>query len=77
MPDVDSRVTVLGHVVRGGTPTAFDRLLGARLGNVALRALREGLDVVLAATAKFPSGNSELARWRRRIYGEVETTLAK
>lgn len=42
MPDVDSRVTVLGHVVRGGTPSAFERLLGARLGNVALRALCEG-----------------------------------
>jgi 6-phosphofructokinase 1 len=41
-PDVDSRVTVLGHVVRGGAPTAFDRLLGARLANGAMRALAEG-----------------------------------
>jgi len=41
-PDVDSRVTVLGHVVRGGAPTAFDRLLGARLANAAMRALAEG-----------------------------------
>ncbi|MFZ1866846.1 MAG: 6-phosphofructokinase, partial [Polyangiales bacterium] len=32
--DVETRVTVLGHVVRGGRPSAFDRLLGSRLGNV-------------------------------------------
>jgi 6-phosphofructokinase 1 len=42
MPDVDTRVTVLGHVVRGGAPTAFDRLLAARLANAAVRALVDG-----------------------------------
>jgi 6-phosphofructokinase 1 len=42
LPDVDTRVTVLGHVVRGGTPTGFDRLLGARLANAAVRSLAEG-----------------------------------
>lgn len=42
LPDVDTRVTVLGHVVRGGTPTAFDRLLGARLANAALRGMVAG-----------------------------------
>ncbi len=36
---VDTRVTVLGHVVRGGSPSAFDRLLGARLANSAMREL--------------------------------------
>jgi 6-phosphofructokinase 1 len=41
-PGVDTRVTVLGHVVRGGAPTAFDRLLGARLANAAVRALADG-----------------------------------
>ena len=41
-PEVDTRATVLGHVVRGGSPTAFDRLLGARLANAALRGLAEG-----------------------------------
>lgn len=40
--DVDSRVTVLGHVVRGGTPSAFDRLLAARLANAAVRGLVDG-----------------------------------
>jgi 6-phosphofructokinase 1 len=42
LPEVDSRVTVLGHIVRGGSPSAFDRLLGARLANVAVRALMDG-----------------------------------
>jgi 6-phosphofructokinase 1 len=36
---IETRVTVLGHVVRGGRPSAFDRLLGSRLANVAVRAL--------------------------------------
>lgn len=36
---IETRVTVLGHVVRGGRPSAFDRLLGSRLANVGVRAL--------------------------------------
>ncbi|QUL99065.1 MAG: 6-phosphofructokinase [Candidatus Fermentithermobacillus carboniphilus] len=36
------RVTVLGHVQRGGTPTAFDRLLASRLGAKAVDVLYEG-----------------------------------
>jgi 6-phosphofructokinase 1 len=35
----DLRVTVLGHIQRGGTPTAFDRLLGTRLGAAAVTQL--------------------------------------
>ena len=42
LSDVHTRVTVLGHVVRGGSPSAFDRLLGARLANAAVRALADG-----------------------------------
>ena len=37
-----TRVTVLGHVVRGGRPSSFDRLLGTRLANVAVQALIAG-----------------------------------
>jgi 6-phosphofructokinase 1 len=36
------RVTALGHVQRGGRPSAFDRLLATRLGAAAARALHEG-----------------------------------
>uniref|UniRef100_A0A9L0RZY5 ATP-dependent 6-phosphofructokinase n=1 Tax=Equus caballus TaxID=9796 RepID=A0A9L0RZY5_HORSE len=37
----DTRVTVLGHVQRGGTPSAFDRILGSRMGVEAVMALLE------------------------------------
>ncbi|XP_055997392.1 ATP-dependent 6-phosphofructokinase-like isoform X2 [Ostrea edulis] len=37
----DTRVTVLGHVQRGGKPTAFDRILGARMGAEAVLALMD------------------------------------
>lgn len=41
LPDKgEARVTVLGHVQRGGSPSAFDRILGARLGEAAVRAVQ-------------------------------------
>lgn len=40
--DVDARVTVLGHIQRGGCPTHNDRVLGSRLGDFAVRKLIEG-----------------------------------
>src|SRR4051812_3951554 len=46
---IETRVTVLGHVVRGGRPSAFDRLLGSRLANVAVRALAGGVSHKMAA----------------------------
>jgi 6-phosphofructokinase 1 len=46
---IETRVTVLGHVVRGGRPSAFDRLLGSRLANVAVRALLANLTHKMAA----------------------------
>ncbi len=45
----ETRTTVLGHVVRGGTPTAQDRVLGNRFGAAAIRALDDGLDGVMVA----------------------------
>ncbi len=38
----ESRVTVLGHVQRGGTPTAFDRWLATRYGSAAVRLAAQG-----------------------------------
>ena len=40
--NTEIRVTVLGHVQRGGTPSAFDRLLASRLGAVAIDLLGRG-----------------------------------
>ena len=38
---VDTRVTVLGHLLRGGTPSAYDRILGTRSGLSAVTAIAE------------------------------------
>ena len=40
--NVETRVTILGHVQRGGSPTAFDRILASRLGARAVELLMEG-----------------------------------
>ena len=38
----ETRVTVLGHIQRGGHPTAVDRILASQLGNYAVKVLRDG-----------------------------------
>lgn len=38
----ETRATVLGHIQRGGRPTAFDRVLASRMGNFAVHLLQEG-----------------------------------
>jgi ATP-dependent phosphofructokinase / diphosphate-dependent phosphofructokinase len=38
----ETRLVVLGHLLRGGTPTTFDRLISLRFGAAAVRALEEG-----------------------------------
>lgn len=38
----ETRATVLGHIQRGGQPTAFDRILASRMGNYAVQLLIEG-----------------------------------
>ena len=48
----DLRVTRLGHVVRGGIPSAADRVLATRLGAAAVDALAEGKRGVLAGMIK-------------------------
>ncbi len=40
--DMEVRVTVLGHVQRGGSPIAFDRILGTRFGSAAMDLVHEG-----------------------------------
>jgi len=41
------RTTILGHIQRGGSPTAFDRLLASRLGVAAVEALAQGKSGVM------------------------------
>ena len=39
---LESRVSILGHLQRGGTPTAYDRLLATRLGTACVNLIHEG-----------------------------------
>lgn len=41
-PQFDARVTILGHIQRGGSPTAIDRIIASRMGEAAIEALMEG-----------------------------------
>jgi 6-phosphofructokinase 1 len=52
----DTRVVVLGHLLRGGSPTSFDRIAALRFGAAAVRALDQGLTGVMVALA-FPNVN--------------------
>jgi 6-phosphofructokinase 1 len=103
----ETRVTVLGHIVRGGRPSAFDRLLASRLARVGVEALLAGetgvmaawappgtlpgagarpaptdphcwiadLDAVLAETRRILDGSSPVAKWRVRVFDELEDVL--
>jgi 6-phosphofructokinase 1 len=42
MPEYDVRVSVLGHIQRGGSPSCFDRVLASRMGVKAVESLLEG-----------------------------------
>lgn len=42
MPEIDIRTTVLGHIQRGGSPSAFDRILASKMGARAVELLKEG-----------------------------------
>ncbi|XP_030302359.1 ATP-dependent 6-phosphofructokinase, platelet type isoform X1 [Calypte anna] len=55
----DTRVTILGHVQRGGTPSAFDRILASRMGVEAVLALLEGTPATPACVVSL-SGNQSV-----------------
>lgn len=42
MPDLETRVCILGHIQRGGTPTCLDRVIASRMGYHAVESLMEG-----------------------------------
>ena len=46
-PEYDVRVVILGHVQRGGSPSAYDRILASRLGSASIDALLDGQRNVL------------------------------
>ena len=70
----ETRVTVLGHIQRGGTPTAFDRVLGTRFGVAAVDlALKEdfGKMVALQANRIVVVPLEQAVRQRRTVPDEI------
>lgn len=75
----EARAVVLGHVQRGGTPTAFDRWLATRFGLHAITAVHEGdFGTMMAlrgteiARVPLAEGTAELKTVRPDLYDEVE-----
>ena len=48
LPEIDTRVTILGHIQRGGSPSSLDRVLASTLGYAAVKGLLEGQRGVMA-----------------------------
>lgn len=49
MTGLESRLTILGHLQRGGTPSATDRVLATKLGSACVRYIEEGVSNVMVA----------------------------
>lgn len=64
--EVDIRVTTLGHIQRGGAPTAYDRILASRLGLGALEGLLRGEKNVMAGVVN-----------NRLVYTPFHDTITK
>ena len=76
----ETRVTVLGHLQRGGTPTAFDRVLATRLGSKAADLAVEGRSGVMVALqgaeivpVPLAVGCSEIRGVDRELFSTAET----
>jgi 6-phosphofructokinase len=63
----ETRDIVLGHLLRGGAPTTFDRLISLRFGGAAVRALAEGRSGVMVALAPPTVRYVPLAKVARKI----------
>ncbi|UGU16915.1 6-phosphofructokinase [Sinomicrobium kalidii] len=83
LPDYDVRVTVLGHIQRGGRPTCFDRVLASRMGVKAVESLLDGKSnymvgftedkILLTPLDKAVKGKSEIDRELLRV-SDIMTT---
>jgi 6-phosphofructokinase 1 len=66
---LESRVTILGHVQRGGIPSPADRLLATRLGTACARYIHEGVCGVMVAAR----GDSTEAVPLEQVVGKRKT----
>ena len=72
MPEYDVRVSVLGHMQRGGSPTCFDRVLASRLGVKAVESLLEGKSNYMVGLI---NDKVELTPLEQAIKGSTEIDL--
>jgi 6-phosphofructokinase 1 len=63
----EARFTVLGHIQRGGTPTAYDRVLATRFGVHAIRAVHDGAFGVMVALRATEIVRAPLAEATREL----------
>jgi 6-phosphofructokinase 1 len=83
LPEYDVRVSVLGHMQRGGSPSCFDRVLASRLGVKAVESLLEGSSnfmvglqsdaVILTPLEQAIKGKSEIDRELLRVSDIMST----
>ena len=76
LPDYEVRVSVLGHMQRGGAPTCFDRVLASRMGLKAVEALRDGVSGNMVGIA---DGKMIFTPLKKAIKGEskIDTELVR
>ena len=76
LPDYEARVSVLGHMQRGGSPTCFDRVLASRLGVNAVESFMNGKNCCMVG---LQNNNIELTPFKKAIKGitKINTELLK
>ncbi|MBO8128442.1 MAG: 6-phosphofructokinase [Peptococcaceae bacterium] len=70
--DLDTKVTILGHIQRGGTPTALDRVLGSRFGAMAVELLMDNKKTV---TVGYKDGKFTYSDLERTLKEQKEVDL--
>jgi 6-phosphofructokinase 1 len=67
----DARVTVLGYIQRGGSPSSFDTVLASRMGAFAVESILEGKSgsMVCSICGQMPSAGGVGALWGKKWWG--------
>ena len=76
VPGIGVRATILGHVVRGGSPTVMDRTIAQRLGFASVRCAEAGLTAVMPTWAATPGVGHETEDPMVRILS-IDAVLAE
>jgi len=71
-PEFETRVSILGHIQRGGSPSAMDRVLASRLGHAAIMNLKEGVSGVMIGMV---DNEIELTSFEKSIKHNQEMNL--